>query len=482
MNKKIISALMILIILIGSLSASGIKLEKQAEFCNDTEFKIKDLINDPDSVGDELIIGYEKVYYPAILELCGSTGARPVDWINETELIKDNDTKKYLRHVKLNLSGVKNQGDFDFMVNNFLDTEKFDFTEPNYKKEQCYEPNDPYWDGIDDDGDEEINVCEYQWAPRALNCPEAWEVTKGNSDVIVAVIDSGLDDDHEDKPAHTYRCKNIIDGSSDYDDDRGHGTHCSGVIAARMDNDVGIAGIAPNVKIMSVKVLDRYGGCTVWDSAKGIIYAARNGAWIISMSYGGKYAFVEKLACDYANNIKRVFLCAAAGNDYATTLSYPAGYTSVASVGSVNINLERVSSSNKGVTLNFVAPGAAIISTYKNNKYKFFSGTSMACPHVAGVAALYYSAKGARFKSPNDVRKALEKSAKEHDLGSKGHDIEYGWGFIDAKIVVDIAKNKAIEKNTLSNDLLNSKLFSLIHSKLPVISDIFLNLQSINSF
>ena len=314
---------MIVVLLLGSFTVNALKVDLKTENDNNEKFCFESLFDDGDAVEDELIIGYDKDWYPAIEEICGSTGADTIDFINETELVQTEEGK-YLRHVKLDLSGVGDMDWFNFMVNNYLDVEKFDFAEPNYIYKSCYVPNDPYWDGVDSDKYGTpglIEDFEYQWGLKAMNVDKAWDRTKGVGTVTVAVLDTGLYIDHEDCPKNMGGARDFVNNDNNPDDLNGHGTHCAGIIAARMDNKnregeyEGIAGIAPSCKIMPIKVLGEYGG-TNWDISKGIIYAGYNGANVISMSLGGPLgSLLMDAAILYANKIGRSFIVAETGNE-----------------------------------------------------------------------------------------------------------------------------------------------------------------------
>ncbi len=230
-----------------------------------------------------------------------------------------------------------------------------------------------------------------------LNVQPAWNITEGSPDVVVAVIDSGVDYFHPDLAA------NIFDVGYDFYhdrvggyDDNGHGTHCSGIIAAAR-NGIGVRGIAPKVKILPVKFLGPDGSGDTADAVKAIDYAVARGARILSNSWGGG-GFSQLLddAIQRAIN-KGVIFVAAAGNNGADTdaaPNYPANYPGVLSVGSSDALDLRSSFSNYGTaSVEVFAPGTSIVSTYPGGTYKSLSGTSMATPQVAGALALAISAK-----------------------------------------------------------------------------------------
>lgn len=278
-------------------------------------------------------------------------------------------------------------------------------------------PNDPMWS--------------QQWGPQRIHCAEAWDSGTGSSSVKIAIVDTGIDYNHEDITAnYVTGGHDWINGDNDPMDDNNHGTHCAGIAAAVMNNAKGIAGVA-QVKLMAEKVLNSGGQGTSDSVANGITHAADNGANVISMSLGssGSSSVIED-ACNYAYNTKGVVLVAASGNDGQPQVSYPAGYDSVIAVGAINQNDQRCDFSNYGDKLELMAPGYQVLSTVRNNGYDSYDGTSMACPHVAGVAALAIS------KNPGQnnawIREKLDDSAE--DLGDAGKDIYYGYGLVDARL------------------------------------------------
>ncbi|TET22283.1 MAG: peptidase S8 [Candidatus Stahlbacteria bacterium] len=241
-----------------------------------------------------------------------------------------------------------------------------------------YTPNDPMfpqqWDKI---------ITETDWA---------WNLTTAEG-VVIAILDTGADTDHEDLQANLVPGYNFVDDTSDIEDDYGHGTHVSGIAAAKIDNSKGIAGIAGNASIMPLKVADSGGNYTNADLAQGIIYAADNGADVVNMSLGGTHSQVLEDAVNYAWEAG-AFLCAAAGNKREERSDYPAAYEHVASVGATTSGDSRWQFSNYGESVAIFAPGGGyegILSTERGGYYGWRDGTSMACPQVAGLAALIAS-------------------------------------------------------------------------------------------
>jgi thermitase len=314
-----------------------------------------------------------------------------------------------------------------------------------------------------------------QWGMINIDVQDAWKVSKGSPDMIVAVIDTGVDYTHEDLMANIWRNKKEIpnngidDDNNGYIDDvigwdfvsndnkpydlaveplqlltggnPGHGTHCAGNVAARGDNGIGIAGVAPNVRIMPLRFISDKGQGTTADAIKAIRYAVDNGAKVLSNSWGsegedpaeGQANQALRDAVQYAQD-KGVLFIAAAGNGHSGAgynndtdpkPSYPATYTNenIVSVAALDVNDNFGSFSNWGPkTVHIAAPGVKVYSTTVGSLYsdtvidKFgfhatWDGTSMATPHVAGAAALYWSAHPE--KTWRDVKAALIGSAKK---------------------------------------------------------------------
>lgn len=264
----------------------------------------------------------------------------------------------------------------------------------------------------------------YQWMHDMVGSYEAWEVTMGDSDVTVAVIDTGVCANHEDLKGQV---KNTVLIADDLVDSEGHGTHVAGIIAMKANNGVGGVGIAPNVKILSVPI---FTGSSYNDAylARAINYVADGTggqgrqAEVINMSVGGYgYNNVVQDACDLANR-KGVTICASMGNDSTNANKYPAAYNHVISVAAVDESGQKTDFSTYGPWADIAAPGYEVFSTWNGHTktntttdytryYASWPGTSMATPVVAGACALYISAMGKDKVTPEQVEKALKKSA-----------------------------------------------------------------------
>lgn len=251
-------------------------------------------------------------------------------------------------------------------------------------------PNDPLWNNL--------------WGLAKIQAPLAWDITRGSQSVVVAVIDTGVDYNHPDlkdnmwkDPATGYYGKNCITGASnpnDPMDDNGHGTHVAGTIGAVGNNGVGVVGVNWQVKIMALKFMGSDGSGTTSDAIDCINYAIQKGAHIINASWGG-YGYSQALrdAIASAKNAGILFVAAAGNeaNDNDLIPLYPASYDleNIISIAATDKNDLLASFSNYGRnSVHVGAPGVDILSTVPGNVYGYSDGTSMASPHVAGLAAL----------------------------------------------------------------------------------------------
>jgi subtilisin family serine protease len=228
-----------------------------------------------------------------------------------------------------------------------------------------------------------------QWALPVIGAPDAWATLPVNvPQIIVAVIDSGICSDHMDLRNRVLRGWDFVENDARPQDVFGHGCGVAGIIAANINNGIGIAGIAPNVQLLPVRVLDASGIGTYSNVAAGIIYAVDNGAAIINLSLGGANpSTLLENAVNYALS-RHVMVIAAAGNTGQEGLLYPARYDAVIAVGSVDQDLQRSNFSSYGPQLDLLAPGRDIMTTALGGEYRLLTGTSFAAPQVSGVAAL----------------------------------------------------------------------------------------------
>jgi serine protease len=377
----------------------------------------------------ELLIDFKNDDSPAeINRVLGSLGVKPTEysWLSKDEKWVS------VKSIFSLISSLRSRPDVEAV-------------EPNYYATALYTPNDPYY--------------KYQWHLDIIGMQKAWDFAPGK-EVIVAVIDTGIayekyrdrflaEDLGESQFVKPY---NFVAGNEHANDDHGHGTHVAGTIAQLTNNGVGAAGVAPNVKLMPLKVLNSRGFGSYGAIAAAIRYAADNGAQVINMSLGGPFpSFILHKAIKYAYSKGVVIVCAA-GNSARSGLSYPAAYPETISVSAVRYDrtLSWYSSYGKGLTI--AAPGGdmnvdqngdglmdGVLQNTLNPQdpskqgYFLFQGTSMATPHVAAAAALLISHG---IEEPDKVREFLQASATKVKDGSPE---KYGAGVLDVNAALQSA-------------------------------------------
>ncbi len=276
-----------------------------------------------------------------------------------------------------------------------------------------------------------------QWYHQIIGTEDAWKVTTGSDNIVVAVIDDGIDLHHRDLKGQIISPYDVVLNSKSRISTGEHGTHVSGIIASTMNNGVGGTGIAPHVKIMPINVFD--GEDALYsDVIIGIQYAIEQDADIINLSIGGTEP--SEMLNDAIQSAYKagILIVAAAGNEGENTHDYPAAYDHVLAVSATDSSDRIADFSNYGTDIDLAAPGSEIYSSVPHNKYEFWSGTSMATPVVAGVAALVWSANPSLTNA--QVEEQLYRTAD--DLGPSGKDIYYGNGRVNASKAVEV-----IEKN-----------------------------------
>lgn len=233
-----------------------------------------------------------------------------------------------------------------------------------------------------------IHIIKINMDYKKFKLHQLWDSQRSDSSVKVAIIDTGVQGSHPDLSSKVIYGHDYVDNDNVSDDGNGHGTHCAGITGALTNNSVGIAGVAPHTSIYAVRVLDNQGSGTLDAVAQGIREAADSGAKVISLSLGAPNGGTAlQQAVQYAWN-KGSVIVAAAGNAGNTKANYPAYYSEVIAVASTDQSDRKSSFSTYGSWVDVAAPGSNIYSTYKGSTYQSLSGTSMATPHVAGVAAL----------------------------------------------------------------------------------------------
>jgi thermitase len=250
------------------------------------------------------------------------------------------------------------------------------YVEPDYIAEVVGTPNDPGFGN--------------QWGLHKVEAATAWDTTTGSAGVSIAILDTGVDQNHPDLKDKIVKNVNFT-GSSTVNDVHGHGTHVAGIAAASTNNGIGVAGLGYASTIMNVKVLGDDGSGSYSWVTNGIIWAADNGARVINMSLGGSSSSrALEDAINYAWS-KGAVVVAAAGNSGSSSPFYPAYYTNCMAVAATDSYDRKPSWSNYGSWVDVAAPGVDIYSTLRGNNYGYKSGTSMASPFVAGLAALVFT-------------------------------------------------------------------------------------------
>ena len=377
--------------------------------------------------------------------------ARPQPEFKQGEIIfktngKDKDAFYILRKYKLTV--LRNNRRFGYILASApggTDVEKLvmalnressvQYSQPNYIYKTFGRPNDPQYSR--------------QWAMPKINAEKGWGLVKPGSSVIMAILDTGADVNHPDLKNRLVPGINTVNPLKSTRDDVGHGTHVAGIAGAAINNGQGIAGVAgfSNIKIMPVKVFDGSGGGSDISISDGIIWAADHGARVMNMSFGSYYqSDVLNEAIDYAYQ-KGVVMVAAAGNWASQDISYPAAISKVMAVSATDKNDKLADFSSYGPLIDVCAPGDKIYSTiwdpYKGSSYSEMSGTSMASPMVAGLAALLLT-KNPKLTN-DEVRQIIEASAS--DLGDPGWDPKFGHGMINVAKALTTSLYKLDDSN-----------------------------------
>ncbi len=259
---------------------------------------------------------------------------------------------------------------------------------------------------------------------KQIGMEAAWDEHQSNTDIVIAVVDTGVDLSHPDLKDQLISGANLLNDKLPPQDDNGHGTNVAGVLAAAGNNQTGGSGVLWNARIMPVKVMDKNGSGDEMMLGEGIKYAVDEGAQIVVLSLGlFKYSQFLKEIVDYAES-KGVLLVAATGNE-GQSVKYPAAYPSVIAVGGVRSDNQAEPNSNSGPELDLVAP-YRVFTTTLGGGYGVDEGTSMAAPQVAGAAALIW--RQYPDMAPHQVRSLLRQSAR--DLGEPGWNAKTGYGLL----------------------------------------------------
>jgi thermitase len=271
-----------------------------------------------------------------------------------------------------------------------------------------------YWLTIDDP------YFDRQWPLGKINLP-ALDRFETEETVLVAILDTGIDRNHEDLKGKVVGEINFSD-SSTCNDLNGHGTFIAGIIAANINNGAGIAGIAPNARLLNVKIADDNGYCRGSDLAMGIVWAANYGAKVINVSIELDFSFPKlKQAVNYAWEKGAVIL--AATSNYSIEPVYPAYYENCIAIAATDKYDQDDFSFEYGDWVDIAAPGTTVYSTLPNNRYAFESGTSFAVAHTSGLAALLFSIardNNLDGRLNDEVRAAIQDGAQQINLNELG--------------------------------------------------------------
>ncbi len=286
---------------------------------------------------------------------------------------------------------------------------------------------------------DEQYVAGQQWGLTQIKSEQAWDITTGNTDIVVAVLDTGAALDHPDLQDKIVGGYDFVHNSNRPQDDEGHGTQTSGIIGAVTNNRTGVAGVSWGARLMPIKVCTSQGRCSEEAIAQGIRWAVDHGARIINASLGGdEDAPVLRDAARYAID-RNVLIVASAGNTPDGKDNFPAAYDGVLSVGATGRSDTYTGFSSFGRFVDVTAPGVGILSTgwdNGNNTYTYGNGTSFSGPFVAGLAALVLSVNPSL--NAQQIAYVIEDSSD--DLGDPGPDVHYGTGRVNALRAVTMAR------------------------------------------
>lgn len=374
------------------------------------------------------------------------------------------------------------EANIDEVIKRYQADPNVEYAEPNYIYKAILVPNDPFYSN--------------QYALPKISAPQAWDIQTGSASIVIAVIDTGIDTAHPDLAANIWmnpgevaangidddgngyiddiRGWNFDSNNANSKDDHGHGTHCAGIAGARGNNNLGIAGVSWNCRLMVVKGLDVFGSGSLENLANCIIYATDMGAKVLSNSWGGGGPSITmENAINYATS-QGVLVVFAAGNDNLEIPAYPAYYSNAVAVASTN-NLDYKSGfSNYGIWVDVSAPGSSIYSTLptyavtlSGTHYGYLSGTSMACPAVAGLAGLLFSQNSSLTNT--EVRALIEEGVNNIDALNPTYTGKLGTGRINAYNSFNLSASSSTISGTIRSDddaPLDNVMVSLISASL----------------
>ncbi|MEM3518476.1 MAG: S8 family serine peptidase [Nitrososphaerales archaeon] len=344
------------------------------------------------------------------LELLNSLGLEIKDEIPQTQVLTVSSSKENLQYIK------------SILLSNPL----IDFVEEDFKIPPSIIPNDQYYSS--------------QWHLEKIQASKAWDISTGDPNVIIAVLDSGVDPNHPDLSSKLIQGYNFYDNNYNTSDVYGHGTKVAGVAAALTNNFIGVSSISWQCSIMPLRVTDTNGYAYSSLLAKALIYAADRGAKVAVISFA---IFGGSMISDAAKYFmdKGGLVIAAGGNDNSYHSDPDNPY--IISVSATTSSDSRASFSSYGPYIDLSAPGSSIYTTIRGGSYGSVSGTSFSAPLTAGLAALIFSANPSL--SPTQVEQIMKSTAI--DLGDQGYDVYYGYGRIDALGALTLASNSVIYRD-----------------------------------
>jgi thermitase len=356
-------------------------------------------------------------------------GSRP----DRMSLLHRNGVTKRLGQVAgVGANVVRVRGDAAAVATRLNRSGLVEYAEPNLIVRAAWFPNDPRFGelyGLHNTGqgggtaDADIDAPE-GWKAAGLG---SWPASGG---VRIGVIDTGIDQAHPDLSGQTVACARFEDlmQVDQCDDDNDHGTHVAGTIAAKANNGIGVAGVAFNADLVVCKALDEFGSGSIADVASCISWVSSQGAKVISMSLtGGATTTIQNAVANAWDNGHGAVIVAAAGNEGDDRVDYPAGYPEVVSVAATDNRDARADFSNVNSDVEIAAPGVDVLSTVPGGGYARFSGTSMATPHVSGVAGVLWQL----HPTENAAAIRFRLDAAVNDLGPAGRDTSFGFGRVN---------------------------------------------------
>ncbi len=413
-----------------------------------------------------------------IFEIVAIKSVEPIFHDKQNALLKS-------QHGLTKIYSIKYSGDIDplILAKKISSLENIEYAEPRFIYKLDFTPNDP-------------SIGSQNYLP-IVKAFDAWDISKGDSSIVIGIIDTGIYWYHSDLQANIWINTNEIpynnlddDNNGFVDDIRGwdfgglngnpdndpqedapyHGTHVAGIASASTNNGIGVAGIGFKCKIMAVKTTrddkkdPSSGSPYIWYGYEGIVYAADNGAKVINCSWGGSgFSQFGQDIINYATS-KGALVVAAAGNENSSSEHYPSGYKNVLSVAATNFDDRKASYSNYGYSVDVCAPGTALYNTWGSNNYTFLSGTSMASPLVAGVAGIV-KAKYINY-SPEQLAEKIRVSCDDIYSLNSYYQYQLGKGRVNMWRALQDTINTAVRM--LSYDLMIIHLLAMemVHSNL----------------